>query len=75
MPHELPKRAKGETYLALTQYLEINLQAKPLANANVHRLLKPGTCCENELDETRVCCFGALLIFRELNNRLDVIEK
>ena len=59
--------------IQLTQQREINLPAKPLANANVHRFLKPGTCCENELDVTCVCCFDALLRFRELKCRLDVI--
>ena len=46
VPHELPRRAKGKTYLDITQYQEINILAKPLSNANVHRLLNPGTCCE-----------------------------
>ena len=75
MTHDLPRRAKVETYSALTHYREINIPAKPLANANVHRLIKPGTCCENDIDETRVCCFDALLIFREQNSRLDVIDQ
>ena len=41
----------------------MNLPAKPLANANVQRLLKPCTCRENDLDETRVYCFDASVIF------------
>ena len=61
--------------IKLTQLREINLPAKPLANANVHQLLKPCTCCKNDLDETRVCCFDALLIFSEQNSKLYVIEK
>ena len=46
-----------------------------LANEGAHWLLKPGTCCKIELDETRVCCFDALLIFRERNIRLYVIDQ
>ena len=53
MPHKLPRRAKTENYLDLTQQREINLPVKPLANANVHRLLKSGTCSENKRAETR----------------------
>ena len=52
VPQELPRRAKAETYLALTQWQEINLPDKPLANANVHRLLKPGTCFEKNSTKT-----------------------
>ena len=74
MPHNLTIRAKAETYSAHSM-AEIDLSAKLLDNGNVHRLLKPGTCCENELDETCVCCFDALLIFRELNSRLYMILK
>ena len=47
MPHAIPIRVKDKTYLALTQWREINLPAKPLANSNIHRFLKPGTCCKN----------------------------
>ena len=52
MPHKLPRRSKDGTYLALTQKQEINHPDKPLANANVQRLLKPGTCCENNIAQT-----------------------
>ena len=61
--------------IKLIQYWEINLPAKPLDNENVHPLLKTGTCRENDLDETHVCCFDALVIFSKQNSRLDVIEK
>ena len=61
--------------IKLTQYQEINLPAKPLANENVYRLRKQGTCCENNLDETRVCCFDVLVIFSKQNSRSYVIEK
>ena len=47
--------------IKLTQQREINLPAKPLANANVHRLLKPGTCGEIELDVSSVCIFLCLV--------------
>ena len=49
MPHKLPIRAKDETYSALTQYRKINHPAKPLDNSNVHRSIKPGTCCKNNI--------------------------
>ena len=52
VPHKLPIMAKAKTYLALTQWQEINLPDKPLENANVHWLLDPVTCCENRCDET-----------------------
>ena len=64
-----------ETYVSLTKKREVILPAKMLANANIHQLLKPVTCWENDLDETRVCCFGDLLIFRGENSRLDVIDQ
>ena len=58
--------------IQLTQQWEINLPAKPLANANIYWLLKPGTCFENELDASRVYFFDTLSIFRGQKSRLDM---
>ena len=52
VPYKFPRRAKAETYVDLTQHREINHPDKPLANENVHRLLKPGTFCEKNISQT-----------------------
>ena len=61
--------------IKLNQKQEIHFPSKPLANANVHRLLKLCTCRENDIDETRVCIFDALVIFSKQNIRSDVIDQ
>ena len=62
-------------HIQLTQYQEINLLEKPLANEKVQRFLKLGTCCEKKLAVTRVCCFYAVSIFRGQETMLYLIAQ
>ena len=73
--HTIPLEGQSPKPIKLTQYLEINIPAKPLANENVHRLLKPGTYRENDLDETCACCFDALVIFsKKIVDQMQLIN-
>ena len=52
VPHELPIREKGKTYSSLThQQVQIS-QSVAYPNANIHRLLNPGTSCEKKISKT-----------------------